>query len=387
MNPLNLTYSKLFLLVVTSYFVAGLFGPAAVVFMLVFCSYNLRSKIAMDATDKHGISSSAATRCGGIAIWLLTLALLVTNGIFARETTPYFPNGHSDWNLIILPAGFFLMGLIEDTTGRFSATARLSLMLGGCIWFLIENAQLMPQKLDLPILDWMLGIPWLAYTILMVCMVGVVNAFNTSDGANGLLTGTAVLLGCVFVKLMEAPYIWEVFLTCWTLFLLVNVVTGKMFLGDSGSYLLGALFAVGFLWLYKTVDISFVLILNLVFYPVLDFLMAMARRIRHRRPLMEPDDCHFHNLLFDFFQHHISDKTIANSATGLTIAAAWPGTAVALLYLGVPATSDTWLWVFFLSFVAFGIMRYALNRWLANNTEIAPVTAQHRGRELGDTAV
>ncbi|MFT5483002.1 MAG: UDP-N-acetylmuramyl pentapeptide phosphotransferase/UDP-N-acetylglucosamine-1-phosphate transferase [Halieaceae bacterium] len=89
-------------------------------------------------------------------------------------------------------------------------------MLGARVWFLIENSELMPQKLDLPILDWRLSVPWLAYIVLMECMVGVVNAFNTSDGANGLLSGTAVLLGCVFVKLMDASYIWQVLLTCWT---------------------------------------------------------------------------------------------------------------------------------------------------------------------------
>ncbi|MFT5483003.1 MAG: hypothetical protein ACI9GW_001658 [Halieaceae bacterium] len=87
--------------------------------------------------------------------------------------------------------------------------------------------------------------------------------------------------------------------------------------------------------------------------------MAMARRIRHRRPLMEPDDFHFHNLLFNFFQYYIKDKTIANSATGLTIAAVWPGAAVAMLYLGTPATSESWLWVFGLSFVEYGVVCYA----------------------------
>ncbi|MFT5483001.1 MAG: hypothetical protein ACI9GW_001656 [Halieaceae bacterium] len=44
---------------------------AAASFIIAVCLYNLRAKIALDAVDKHGISSSAATRCGGIAIWVL----------------------------------------------------------------------------------------------------------------------------------------------------------------------------------------------------------------------------------------------------------------------------------------------------------------------------
>lgn len=365
---INLNIGMLVAILALGFLISGVFGTLSVAVMLLVCAVHIRTGIAIDESSKHGISELIASRGGGILIWLLpmsmlTVSRLTTNDYSVTAQSYPWPEDRSDWSLAIIPTLFFIMGLYEDITQRFVAWARLLLQLAICIAFLYIYRDLMPTELNLPILNWLLGIPVLAYIVLLVCMVGFVNAVNTCDGANGLLAGTAVLIGCVFVEVMPEPALWQILVKCWLLFLLVNVTTGRLFLGDSGAYLLGATFSVGFLWMYKTVDVSFVLILCLIFYPVLDFLLALARRLRHRRPLMEPDNYHFHNLLHNFISHFMKSETLANSTTGLLIAAVWPGAAVLMLYLGTPANSEAWLWVFGLSFMEFGIIRYALLHW------------------------
>ncbi len=370
----NLNAATLLAVLIAAWFLQGIFGVVAIGIMLTLCALNIGARIAVDESSKHGISEQTASRCGGVLIWLLPIAMIAFSRATADKAIDIdklfpWPQDRGDWSLLIFPTLFFFMGLVEDVTSRFDATPRVLLQIFICGGFLYVFRDLMPEDLDLPILNWLLAFPWLSYTVLLVCMVGFINASNTSDGANGLLIGSAVLIGCVFIKVMPEPYIWIVLVNCWLLFLLLNVTTGRMFLGDGGSYLLGSLFSVGFLWMYKVADVSFVLILCLVFYPVMDFLMAMARRIRHRRPLMEPDEYHFHNLLHNFISHHVRNKVIANSATGLCIATVWPGGVVAMLYLGTAANSETWLWVFGLNFVEFGIARRALLNWTHKHCE------------------
>ena len=365
-QAISLGSLKLLTLCIVAYYICGLYGVLSLAGLFLLIYLDLRFGLSVDSAHNHGIASDRSSRLGGIYVWLAPMGLAILTSIGGIDANYLFPLSMGDWALIMLPSGLLLMGLLEDFTASITPKVRLVIMFFLVVWFLQANARFIPDSLGTPIFDWILDIPVLAVTVLIVCIVGVVNAFNTSDGANGLVSGTGLLIALVCSWLMPQSEAWQLIVATWLIFFLVNITTGKIFLGDGGSYYIGAVVAVGMLRLFNSADVSFILILALVFYPVMDFLMALIRRLKNRTPLMEPDSEHFHNLLYAFYKKQSDNPVLANSLTGVTIVAIWPGIPVAMIYLGVAPAGQAWNYLFMADFIIF-LSLYPLLRGAASN--------------------
>lgn len=104
----------------------------------------------------------------------------------------------------------------------------------------------------IPLLGWTLTLPmWFLFPVRVFMIVGSINAFNITDGMDGLSAGLAlfVLSGLSLVALsQEAHVIVFVFALLGSLmaFLIFNFAPAKIFMGDVGSYGLGgALIMIG----------------------------------------------------------------------------------------------------------------------------------------------
>ena len=87
-----------------------------------------------------------------------------------------------------------------------------------------------------------------AFTIIMVC--GFINAGNIADGANGLLTSIYFGFFLVAYSIDSSIFNFSV-LTSLLAFIVFNVSTGRIFLGDFGAYFLSALVAYKCLEFYQ----------------------------------------------------------------------------------------------------------------------------------------
>jgi UDP-N-acetylmuramyl pentapeptide phosphotransferase/UDP-N-acetylglucosamine-1-phosphate transferase len=83
-------------------------------------------------------------------------------------------------------------------------------------------------------------------------------------------------------------------------FLCWNYPRGQIFLGDSGAYFVGFMYAeLAIRLVTRNPDISAWYVVVLAAYPIVDTLIAMYRRgFVRRRPLMAPDALHLHSLVF-----------------------------------------------------------------------------------------
>jgi len=151
-----------------------------------------------------------------------------------------------------------------------------------------------------------LGNPFLDAIATCLFVVVFVNAFNFVDGADGLaagITGT-VTLGYVILYSGQAGSVgatvaWSLLGSCLA-FLLFNFPPAKIFMGDSGSTMMGFLVAFLGLDFYRVHhSIGTHLLLPLVFagIPLLDFLLAVIRRLRKRTSPFSGDRQHFYDLL------------------------------------------------------------------------------------------
>lgn len=141
--------------------------------------------------------------------------------------------------------------------------------------------------------------------LVILWIVGLSNAFNLVDGADGLAGGVAVIAlvatACSALVLHNTVVFWcsVALLGAMLGFLRFNFPPAKIFLGDSGSLVVGFLLAVLTVKGMTRRD-GAVFALGPIFalsYPLLDTGIAMLRRWLRGEPLSRADGRHIHHQL------------------------------------------------------------------------------------------
>jgi UDP-GlcNAc:undecaprenyl-phosphate/decaprenyl-phosphate GlcNAc-1-phosphate transferase len=166
--------------------------------------------------------------------------------------------------------------------------------------------------------------------ITFVFLIGITNAVNLADGLDGLAGGMVLLCLCAIalfaamsgnatvaqVALIEAGAVLG--------FLRFNTHPARIFMGDSGSQMLG--FSVGALALLatqgETCPLSAALPLLLLGLPIMDTLTVMLTRIRAGRSPFSADSNHLHHRLLALgFAHREAVLIIYMMQVGLVLLA------------------------------------------------------------------
>jgi UDP-GlcNAc:undecaprenyl-phosphate/decaprenyl-phosphate GlcNAc-1-phosphate transferase len=154
---------------------------------------------------------------------------------------------------------------------------------------------------------------WISVPLTVLFLIGITNAINLADGLDGLAGGTTFL--CLAALALLAHSGGQVVCASLALafagsvlgFLRFNTFPASIFMGDSGSQLLG--FAVGVLSLRATqtseTAVSAATPILLLALPLLDTFSVMAQRIVEGRSPFSPDKNHIHHKLLALgFDHH-----------------------------------------------------------------------------------
>jgi len=286
---------------------------------------------------------------GGVAVYLGIMAALV----FSYMTTdiagvidyhPMSPEHLSDglYHPIVPPwialgmTSIVLVGLLDDITGipprvklggQLIAAAALALgnvginvaegVLSPTLGRLLGNPELVyniPLPVEIPGLGSAVELDliyWSGTAIIAVFVLGTCNASNFIDGLDGLLTGvTAIaMVGLLAIALtlavtddgpFDAPRIifgLAVLGACLG-FLPHNFNPASIFLGDTGSLLLGYCSAVMILSLGDTGK-TWLVAAGLIIYavPIIDTALAIIRRKLAGKKMSDPDSDHLHHML------------------------------------------------------------------------------------------
>jgi UDP-N-acetylmuramyl pentapeptide phosphotransferase/UDP-N-acetylglucosamine-1-phosphate transferase len=186
-----------------------------------------------------------------------------------------------------------------------------------------------------------------SYFLTLFTIVVIINAFNLIDGVDGL-AGSIGLISCVvfgtfFLVNNNIPYavLGFVFAASILAFLIYNFQPAKIFMGDTGSLLLGlvnSILVIKFIEtgssysaypITATPAVGFAIIL----LPLMDTLRVFSIRILDGRSPFSPDRNHIHHLLLDRGLNHRS-VTLTCAVTCAVFA------AVGFLLQGV---GTTWL--------------------------------------------
>jgi UDP-GlcNAc:undecaprenyl-phosphate GlcNAc-1-phosphate transferase len=197
---------------------------------------------------------------GGVAIGLSVLVALLAAGEFRSLGV-----------LAIAAAAMFIVGLVDDIWSLKPAT-KLVIEIGVATMFLYFGYRL--NWVDRVTVDWMLTLIWI---------VGLTNAFNLLDNMDGLCAGTAITAGAAFLATAlpataeSLPLIQYLAALIGALagFLVYNIFPASIFMGDSGSLLIGMSLAGLTLTLGPTTIAGGKNVLSVVAVPVLVLLIPI----------------------------------------------------------------------------------------------------------------
>lgn len=252
----------------------------------------------VDQPDTRKVHADPLPRVGGIPILVAFLSayvvLLVLPLDASRAVRAAFPAA-----VPLVPACLliFIVGLIDDIRavrpwqkllGQFAAGG---LAVWGGIQINSMAGHAVPGVIGIP-----LTIMWL---------VACTNAFNLIDGVDGLAAGIglfasattlicALVQGRVDVALATVPLVGALLG-----FLRYNFNPASIFLGDSGSLLVGFLLgSYAVVWSQKSVTIlGLAAPLMALAIPLLDTSLAVVRRFLRRQPIFGADRQHIHHKL------------------------------------------------------------------------------------------
>ena len=161
------------------------------------------------------------------------------------------------------------------------------------------------------------------------CIAILVNGSNFIDGLNGLLIGYSILvLGSIFIvtynfedfNLIDKNFIIILIFSLFLLFI-INI-SGLVYLGDSGSYLLSFFLGVYLIIFFMdNKSISPYYIASILWYPAFENFFSLVRRLKSNKNVSTADNFHLHQLVYSFLINtkKINKKEFINSLSGIII--------------------------------------------------------------------
>ena len=285
---------------------------AAAAFLVTLVLTPLANRLAhcVDAVDypsKRRINTVPIPRLGGLAVFGgLCAALIVEIAGIKLLNWPAVLIPHPSMNISypMLAVSFLAIvvtGAVDDIK-QLSPKMKLAGQLLAAV--LAAAGGLLIGRIVNPF-GGEIELGWLAYPITIVYLVAFTNIINLIDGLDGLATGISGIaalsmfsFAILSSRLDAAALAIALFGACLA-FLRYNFHPASIFLGDSGSLLLGfALGTISLLNVSRTAALTSLIIpLIVAGVPILDTLSAIVRRTRAHVSIGQADKGHIHHRL------------------------------------------------------------------------------------------
>ena len=249
-----------------------------------------------DFLKPQAFHQSPVSRSGGIAgVISLNIFLVFYYLIYSKILFEY----------LFICNLMFLIGVLDDLKIKISPSRRLIFM----IIFLYICIHFVPIKIlniDIPFLTKLLSNNIFSSLFVLLCFLFVINGANLIDGFNGLLTINLIIINSIlaYINLSDGINEFSVVIIGQIIvlfsFLLFNFPSAKIFLGDSGSYLLGSLVALNVIITNNlNPDYSSFFFCILLFYIFFEVFFSFFRKIIQKKSPIHPDNEHLHMLIFE----------------------------------------------------------------------------------------
>ncbi|MFZ6012329.1 MAG: glycosyltransferase family 4 protein [Bacteroidota bacterium] len=264
----------------------------------------------LDIPRRRKIHKREMPSMGGIGIYLgfLVSSLLWSN--FLNNTEMKF--------IMASSTIIFLLGAVDDTA-NLSPVAKLmgQLIAIGLIVLLIDvrlkSFYGLFNSMDLPL--------WFSYCLTIFTMIIITNSFNLIDGLDGLAGTIAIIslttFGIWFSQAGDSLYALLSFALLGGVgaFLFFNWEPSKIFMGDTGSLLIGLMLSILTIHFINANDTlhpeapvkfgaSIATAISIIIIPIVDTARVIMIRLRKKISPFTPDNRHVHHVLLQLGLPH-----------------------------------------------------------------------------------
>ena len=236
-----------------------------------------------DGPQSH-LKKQGTPTMGGLAIIVTIILMGVVSYIQYKAKEPTVVRNLIP--LILVSVGFGLVGLVDDfkklvlknTEGLKPAYKMLGLLIIS-VSFVIYLYKTIGTQTLIPIIKTYVAMPVLLYVPFAIfVMLGTTNAVNLTDGIDGLATSvTTIIIACltvigIMIDVKEVVLLGSIVCGANLAFLIFNMYPAKVFMGDTGSLLLGGVIVAMALYLKMPL-----ILIVIALIPVLETLSVMMQ--------------------------------------------------------------------------------------------------------------
>lgn len=296
-------------------------ATAVVTWSLCWGVYRLAMRFAWyPAIRDRDVHTTPKPRLGGVAMYAGALLALL-----AASAIPFFGLVYVDagrmWAIVGAMTIIVVVGVIDDLIDLDWMTK-----LAGQIIAALLLAWQGVAVTSLPIGGLTVGSSWMSIVITVLALVLVMNAVNFIDGLDGLVAGVAIIANGVFLlysyvlsevagqtgRFTLAALLSAIVVGVCLGFLPHNWNPSRMFMGDGGALLVGLLMATSAIAVTGEVDprtirseeflpafLPILIPFAVLVVPLLDFSLAVVRRLLAGKSPFSADRQHLHHRLLD----------------------------------------------------------------------------------------
>lgn len=246
----------------------------------------------IDIPNNRSIHQKQTPRAAGLGFFLAVASVFP---FFHLDIVLSYP-----WTFVAIIV-IFLIGILDDHHDT-SANTKFLIIILATVFLYFDGIVICNVG---TFFGYPLALGWFALPFTIFAVVGFTNALNLIDGLDGLAaTVSLVILGALFwVGYVNddsfITVISSVFIATLLAFLIYNWHPASIFMGDSGSLILG--FVIALLAVKSLAYLPAVSILFVAAVPILDTVIVMVRRKIRGRSMFSADRCHIHHILRHFF--------------------------------------------------------------------------------------
>ena len=246
-----------------------------------------------DFNKPQAFHENPVPRSGGLAA---IISLTIFFGIY------YLMYSKILYDYIFVSYAMFIIGFLDDLKFNINPFRRLIIMVI-LLFSSIFYFNISILYIDIPLLNLISNNPLFSSLFVLICFLFVINGANLIDGFNGLLTIHLIIINVILAYInienlnLEFAFLLIAQIIILLSFLLFNFPNAKIFLGDSGSYLLGSLVALNVITTNNlNPQIPSFFFCTLLFYLFFEVFFSFFRKLMQNKSPIYPDEKHIHML-------------------------------------------------------------------------------------------
>lgn len=256
----------------------------------------------VDSPDgRRKVHANVTPVSGGIAIFFAVLVTTLLGYYLVSDVRQAFVDNQME--LVSLACGCFLIVVIGVIDDRYQISGKLKLLaqITAALIVVYGGAGFS----GISVFGFTLPLGWIAVPLALFWLVGCINAINLLDGLDGMASTVGIILlltigaQALFMDCGEVAVVSFVFAGALSGFLAFNLPPAKIFLGDSGSMLIGLVAGtLSVLGSSKSSSTMVIIVpVAIMTIPILDSTAALLRRKLTGRSMYDTDRNHLHHRL------------------------------------------------------------------------------------------